>query len=150
MYHVHEAEVPFAVTVKGSVARVHFFVDNFGKNYSFDLEFCDPGSTIKESDKSKKLINTVMIGKNGDFVTTGILTPVKLKVFRIDGAQVLPILDGTYNNQFLYSGGNGCWWKRIAFKGLYPGEYIANVFALNDVSGLGVYSTKFAVRWSEP
>ena len=143
-------KVPVDLSRKGVVANFDIRVPKH-RIYLFRIRFYYPGEDRAERERVRNIIGDAARDKDNNLTRTGILTPVKLTIYKKQ-AQGERIVYQKTENPYLISGGGstGSFAKTIGACDLKRGEYRFVLESLAQPQEYASIPTKFVITFRSP
>ena len=115
-------ETPINLSREGVVADFNLRVPQH-RIYHFDIRFEYPQEDQAQRERVRKLVGEYGRDKDNNLIEPGILTPVKLTIFKKQNQDELMIYQKVIKEPETYAGGSGSFSKRIGRCDLKRGKY---------------------------
>ena len=141
-------ETPINLSREGVVADFDIRMPKSHRIYHFEIRFEYPEGDQAEREHVRKLVGGYGRDKDNNLIEPGILTPVKLTIFKKQKQGELMIYQKIIKDPEMYAGGSGSFAKNIGHCDLKRGEYRFVLESLAQPQEYASIPTKFIVTFN--
>jgi hypothetical protein len=147
MEHKPPAIFPISLKNEGNIASVNIKISDHNVYY-FGLRFSYREHDQVDRARVKKLMGSNDLDRNGSPIDSGVPTPVKLSVFKVENDKKIEILNKEFK-PILTSWGSDHFKRQIVFSELAPGSYVVHLDLLRSAPEFDGTPASFSIGYDK-